>query len=162
MSTISFDTFNDGDVLTAANLNSQFTKISTLINTDKLSNTDLQNSSVIISYPFYIDSASSTVLKPKVRFPGTGTFTYVDLAFVVDTMGAATTFEVDLLDNSGSSVLDSVLSLSAAGSTNIASGFDGVSATGGQVNTITLTRSSGTNSADSVTIILTVKAELTS
>ena len=108
MPSITFDDFSDGEVLTATKLNTQFEKVETLINTDLLDNSNLENPDFFISYPFYIASVSSSTLRPKIRFPGSATYAYVDLSFVAHTVSAGSTFQVDLLDNSGSSVLSSV------------------------------------------------------
>ena len=161
MPSITFDDFSDGEVLTATKLNTQFEKVETLINTDLLDNSNLENPDFFISYPFYIASVSSTTLRPKIRFPVSATYTYVDLSFVAHTVSAGSTFQVDLLDNSGSSVLSSVLQLTSAGNPHTQSFSPALSALGGEINTIQISRTAGSGSADDVTIILTVKTELT-
>jgi hypothetical protein len=160
MATITFYNWTTGETLDAADLNGNFAAIKTLIETDKLDLTNLNKTKAINTIPFYFDSLSgSATAVCNVRVPAGLTYEFVDLSLSIDSGGASSVISVDFKDNAGDSLLSSLLTQTGPGE-NFVSTFESPSGSDGDVLSLELTHS-GSGSSDDVTVILTVKAELT-
>ena len=160
MATITFYNWTTGETLDAADLNGNFAAIKTLIETDKLDLINLNKTKAINTIPFYFDSltgGASAIC--NVRVPAGLTYEFVDLSLSTDSGGASSVASVDFKDNAGVSLLSSALTQTGPGE-NFVSTFNSPSGSDGDVLSLEITHT-GSGSSDDVTVILTVKSELT-
>jgi len=153
-------TWNTGDVLTAADLNGAFQDVEDFINTTKLDPSNLNKSLALNSMSWHFDGISAGVTHDiRVRVPSGFTYEYVELSvYSVTFSGGTPAVEVDF-NNGATALLSGALTLSAAGGNEVTT-FNEESATNGDVLQITV-ENTGTGNANDVTVVLTVKSELT-
>jgi hypothetical protein len=153
-------TWVTGEVLTADDLNNAFGQIEDLINTTGLDPANLNKSLALNSMSWHFDGiGGGTSHDIRVRVPSGFTYEYVELSvYSVTFSGGSPVVEVDF-NNGSTALLSGALTLSAAGGNEVTT-FLQDSATNGDVLQITV-ENTGSGNANDVTVVLTVKAELT-
>tara|TARA_B100000519_G_scaffold189528_1_gene188113 strand:- start:124 stop:621 length:498 start_codon:yes stop_codon:yes gene_type:complete len=162
MSTFDLVTFNSGDVLTAANLNTAFQNIKTLVDTTKLDPANLSKPNSIIAYPFYFPLVDSTTLKPMIKVPSTG-ITIIGFEFSIVSKSNTDIFGAMLKHGpTATGTFTEVLSvtqlLSAAGSVTYSGTFTPATVNSGFLQ-LDVSRLAGSGTASDVTVVVTVKSE---
>lgn len=152
--------WNTGEVLTAADLNGAFQDVEDFINTTKLDPDNLNKSLALNSMSWHFDGiGGGTSHDIRVRVPSGFTYEYVELSvYSVSFSGGSPIVEVDF-NNGATVLLSSALTLSAAGGNEVTT-FNEESATNGDVLQVTV-ENTGSGNANDVTVVLTVKSELT-
>lgn len=163
MATFDLVNFSSGDVLTAANLNTAFQNIKTLIDSTGLDPSNLAKSDAIITFPFYFPLVDSTVYKPMIFVPSTGyTITGFDFSIVsksnTDAFGAMLK-QSDSATGTFTEVLSTTQLLTAAGSVSYSGTFTPATPSSKFLQ-LEVKRISGSGTATDVTVVVTCKAEL--